>query len=93
MDQDQVINPVMARAIQADAARTHPLLAWVVTRDEATYPGQFVARLLTDTPSLYVLLADTLGELHSQLPPGGMRSARQPADPPEIVEVWFVPAG
>jgi len=31
-----------ARALQADAVRTHPLLAWVVMRDEAEYPGEFV---------------------------------------------------
>ncbi len=42
---DQIINATMARSIQADAARKHPLLAWVVTRDEGTYYGQFVARL------------------------------------------------
>jgi hypothetical protein len=92
-DQDQIIDAVMARAIQADAARTHPLLAWVVTRDEGTYHGQFVARLLTKAPTAYVLLADTLAELHAQLPPGVMWSDRQPADPPEVVEIWFLPAG
>jgi hypothetical protein len=50
-DQDQIIDAVMARAIQADAARTHPLLAWIVMQDEITYPGQFVARLVTDDPT------------------------------------------
>jgi len=35
----------------------------------------------------------TLGELHAQLPPGTRWSDRQPADPPEVVEVWFLPAG
>jgi hypothetical protein len=40
-----------------------PLLAWIVLQDETTYPGQFVARLLTDAPTPYVLLADTLGGL------------------------------
>jgi hypothetical protein len=29
----------------------------------------------------------------SQLPAGLERSDRQPADPPEIVEIWFQPAG
>jgi hypothetical protein len=91
--QDQIIDAVMARSIQADAARTHPLLAWVVTQDEGTYRGQFVARLLTNAPTPYVLLADTLGGLHAQLPPGVMWSDRQPGDPPEVVEIWFLPAG
>jgi hypothetical protein len=33
-DQDQIIDAVMARALQVDTIRTHPLVAWVVTRDE-----------------------------------------------------------
>ena len=62
-------------------ARTHPLLAWVVTRNEAAHPGQYVARLVTDAITPYVLLADTLGELHAKLPPGLVRSDHQPSDP------------
>jgi hypothetical protein len=91
--QDQIIDAMMARSIQTDAARKHPLLAWVVTRDEGTYRGQFVARLVTETPTVYVLLAGTLGELHAQLPPGTRWSDRQPADPPEVVEIWLLPEG
>ncbi len=88
-EQDQIISATMALSIQKDAARKHPLVAWVVTRDEGTYYGQFVARLLTDAPTPYVLLGRTLGELHAQLPFGSRWSDRQPADPPEVVEVWF----
>jgi hypothetical protein len=43
----QLVLAAMARSIQADAARTHPLLAWVVVRNEAAYlayPRQFLAR-------------------------------------------------
>jgi hypothetical protein len=87
--QDQIIDAAMAQSIQADAERTHPLLAWIVMRDEEAYPGEFLARLVTDGVTPYVLLADTLGGLHAQLPPGLERSDRQPADPPEVVEVWF----
>jgi hypothetical protein len=90
---DQIVDEMMARYIQADAARKYPLLAWIVMQDEAPYPGQFLARLVTDTPTPYVLLADTLGGLQAQLPPRLARSDRQPADPPEVVEVWFPPAG
>ncbi len=53
--QDQIIDATMARSIQADAERNHPLLAWVVTQDEGAYRGQFVARLVTDAPTPYVL--------------------------------------
>ena len=58
-DQDQIVDAVMARALQADAIRTHPLVAWIITRGEAAWPGEFVARLVTDAPTPYVLLADT----------------------------------
>jgi hypothetical protein len=87
--QDQIIDAVMARALQADAVRTRPLLAWIVMLDQPEYPGEFVARLVTDGPTPYVLLADTLAGLHAQLPTDLVRSDRQPADPPEVVEVWF----
>ena len=50
--QDQIIDAVMARGLQADAIRTHPLVAWVVTRDEVACPGEFVARLMTSGPTL-----------------------------------------
>jgi hypothetical protein len=86
---DQIIDAVMAQSIQVDAERTHPLLAWIVMRDEENYPGQFVARLVTNAVTTYVLLADTLGGIHGQLPPGLERSDRQPADPPEVLEIWF----
>jgi hypothetical protein len=79
----------MACSIHADAVRTHPLAAWVIVRDQIDYPGDLVARLVTDQLTPYVLLADTLGALHAQLPPGLVRSERQPSDPPEIVEIWI----
>ena len=31
--QDQIIDAAMAGALQADAIRKHPLVAWIVTRD------------------------------------------------------------
>lgn len=54
--QDQIIDAMMAPALQVDAIRGHPLMAWIVTRDEANGPGVFVARLVTDaaTPPLRV---------------------------------------
>jgi hypothetical protein len=85
----QIIDAVMARAIQADTARTHPLFAWIVMRDVPKYPGAFVARLVADVPTAYALPGHTLAELRAQLPPGLERVERQPADPSEVVEVWF----
>jgi hypothetical protein len=81
--QDQIIDAAMASALQVDAIRTHPLVAWIVTRDEVAYPGEFVARLMTSGPT------HTLAGLQAQLPTGLTRTDRQPADPPEVIEVWF----
>ena len=89
MPADQVIDTMMARALHSDACRTHPIVGWLVMQDLPDYPDRIVARLVTDAPTPYVLVADTLGELHATLPPGLIRSGRQPADPPEVVEIWF----
>jgi hypothetical protein len=86
---DQIIDAAMAGALQADAIRTHPLVAWIVTRDEVAYPGEFVGRLMTSGPTSYVMTARALAELQARLPAGLTRIDRQPADPPEVVEVWF----
>jgi hypothetical protein len=89
--QYEIIDAVMARAIQADAARAHPLFAWIIMRGLPEYPGSLVARLVTETPTPYILLGHTLAEVQAQLPPGLERSDRQPADLPEVVEAWFPP--
>jgi hypothetical protein len=89
MSADQIIDPVMARALQADACRSTPLVGWLVTRGTPEHPHQIVARLVTDAPTPYVLVADTLGELHALLPRGLIWSESQPADPPAVVEIWF----
>lgn len=86
---DQIIDALMACAIHGDAARTHPLVGWIVMRDQPEYPDEMIARLVTDAPTPYVLRGHTLAELRDQLPPGLDRSERQPSDPPEVVEVWF----
>ena len=86
---DQIIDALMACAIHADAARTHPLVGWIVMRDQPDYPDEMIARLVTDAPTPYVLRGHTLAEVQAQLPPGLERTERQPSDPPEVVEVWF----
>ena len=85
---DQLIDRTTAQALQADARRDRLLVGWVVVRDQPG-PGQFTARLVTEAPTVYVLRADTLAELHAQLPPGVERSDRRTADPPDLVEIWF----
>jgi hypothetical protein len=77
----QIVDAVMARSIPADAARSHPLFAWIIMRDLPEYPGSLVARLVTETSTPYILLGHTLAEVQAQLPPGLERSDRQPADP------------
>ena len=86
---DQIIDAVMARALQADAVRIHPLVGWIVMRDQTEHPGLLVARLVGDTSTPYVLQGATLGKIRASLPPGLERSERQPSDPAEVVEVWF----
>ena len=44
----QIIDAVMARAIQADVVRTHPLFAWIIMPDVPEYPGSLVARLVVE---------------------------------------------
>jgi hypothetical protein len=85
---DQLIDRATAEGLQADARRDRLLVGWVVVRDQPG-PGQFTARLVTEAPTVYVLRADTLAELHARLPPGVERSDRRRADPPDLVEIWF----
>jgi hypothetical protein len=85
----QIVDAVMARSLQDDAARNHPLFAWVIMWNLPEFPGAFVARLATDAPTPYILLGHTLAEVQAQLPPGLERSGRQPSDPPAVLEVWF----
>src|SRR4051794_34719610 len=79
---DQIIDATMARALHADACRDHALVAWVVLWDLPAYPERYAAQLVTSgaMPSPYVLLADTLGGIRDQLPPGLVRSERMPVD-------------
>jgi hypothetical protein len=86
---DQVIDPTMARVVQADAAKLHILFAWIVQHDPPEHPDKFIARLATAHPTVYIMVADTLAELQAMLPEGLVRSERQPSDPSEVVEVWF----
>src|SRR3954447_4056736 len=88
---DQIIDATMARALHADAFRDHALVAWVVLWDLPAYPERYAAWLVTSgqTPSPYLVLADTLAGIRAMLPPGLVRSERQYVDPPEVVEIWF----
>jgi hypothetical protein len=79
----------MARSLHADAVRTGPLAGWIITHDPLEHPSLFVARLVTSVASPYVLIGDTLAEIHAALPPGMTRSARQPVDLPDVLEIWF----
>jgi len=70
------------------------LPVWVVYRPiTREYPGRWVARMHITLPQLrptrFVLTHDTLDELRDMLPPGMVQAARDPADVPEIEEVWL----
>jgi hypothetical protein len=47
-------------------------------RDPPDYPDKIIARLVTDSPTPYVLMAESLAELQAQLPSGLVRVERQP---------------
>src|SRR5258708_11081120 len=83
---DQIIDALMAMSLDEDARRAHPLAAWVVMEEQPGYGGKLIARLVTETPTAYVLVAGRLSALRAQLPPGLERSPRQPADPLGLVE-------
>src|SRR5689334_21952282 len=89
---DQLIDAAMARSLHTDARRHSAMVAWVVLWDLPAYPDRYAARLVTSGagPSPYLLLADSLAEIQAMLPSGLVRSERMPADPPEVVEIWFV---
>ena len=86
---DQIIDATRARGLHTDACRSHNLIAWIVMHEPSEYPDKVVARLVTNAPTPYMLLADSLAELQAQLPGGLTRSDRQLADPPEVLEIWF----
>jgi hypothetical protein len=91
MDDDQIIDPATAQALQKDVAQTRSLFGWAVWRDAPDYSGKVIARLVTDKPTPYVLVADTLAELQAMLPRRLERSDRRTCDAPELVEVWLGP--
>src|SRR4051812_39525365 len=88
---DQLIDATMARALHAEACRTHAIVAWVVMWDLPAHSNRCAARLVTSgqTAWPYLLLADTLAGIQAMLPPGLVRSERMPVDPPDVMEIWF----
>ena len=60
--------------------------------DDAEHPGAVVGRFATTTAlSVYVMVAGDAAEMRAMLPPGLIRSERQPDDPEGVVEIWFSP--
>jgi hypothetical protein len=49
------------------ACGDHAVAGWVVMRDQPK-PRSFIARLVTDAPTSYVLWADNLAGIQAQLP-------------------------
>jgi hypothetical protein len=72
---DQIVDPVMAGAIQANVARVHSLLGWVIVQYPPQHPAAaFAARLVTAGPTDYVLLVPT--SLESESRPNGLKGRR-----------------
>lgn len=73
---------------------TSGLEMWVVYENPTDRPEKFAARKwLAEGGDLQAtlerLVADTLGELYSQLPPGLVRFPRSPGDAPTVRETWI----
>jgi hypothetical protein len=49
---EQIIDAVMARSIQANAAKVHVLFAWIVEHDPPEHPGRYIARLAMTDPNI-----------------------------------------
>jgi hypothetical protein len=58
----QIIDGVMPCAIQADAAGSHPLFAWIIMRNPPEFPRAFVARLVTSAPTPYMRRSHRLSD-------------------------------
>lgn len=70
------------------------LTQWVIYKHPRDYPDQYVMRLWKIRaghfwPTNDMALADTLGEIRKNLPPGLFRIERFAEDDPCIVEVWI----
>jgi hypothetical protein len=91
MPTDQVISRTIAAALHREAVKKHGLLVhWVVEQGVPEHPGKFVARLVTDAPTPYVLTALSLAEMHCVLPCGLVCASRRSGDPPFLVETCFL---
>ena len=64
-------------------------MGWAVMDEVPEYVGKMVGRLVTDVPSGYMLVADSLADLRAQLPPNLNRLDRRPTDPPNLWELWL----
>ncbi len=89
--EDHVINAEMARTLQQRAAGQSPVL-WAVMTDQPDYPGKVVARLVSEQPTPYVLVADDVHSLRTRLPPGLAHAPRLPNNRHDLAEVWYVRA-
>jgi hypothetical protein len=69
--------------------RQYGMAEWFVTWIGSDQNGWMSARLVVDVPTGYVLPAETLVILRSLLPQGLVRTAREPADPADVLEVWY----
>ena len=86
---DEIIDAVLARGLHADACRQRTLVGWIVMRDPPEYPDKFTARLVTEVPTPYLLVANTLAEIHGQLPRNLERSDHVPTFATDVVEIWY----
>jgi hypothetical protein len=82
----------IAQEKQNDALAAGDLLSWTICNNPTDYPGKYTARPYSarraEVEDL-VLVADTYAEILGMLPAGLSRFARDPSDPPVVVESWI----
>ena len=86
---DQIIDALMA--VSASRRRLPDAPAGGLGGDArpARLPGKVTARLVTGRAVTLHPGHQSLAEIQAALPHGLVRTERQQADPPEVVEIWF----
>lgn len=70
--------------------QTEGLHLYTIYSNPSDFPGKFVVRHFEGAePRETVIVADTLHEARSALPPGLARIVRSPGDDPVILETWL----
>jgi hypothetical protein len=88
-----MLTGITAQTLYDNARALRVLLIWLVSDADPEHPGKVVARPYTADPKggVYLagaLVADTLDDLHAQMPEGLTVQPREAFHLQEIIETW-----